>query len=182
MTKPSPGGDGTPAVAAGVILQDGCLLLVRRRVPEGALTWQFPAGKVEQDESPGDAVVREVKEETGLVVAVMEELRERVHPATGVRIHYFACAIRSGTAHRAAPDEVEEVAWIPLRDVLHYIPDGLFPPVQHYLNTTAAPRERPVAPDEPASRSGPLIGGLLGNRADSGDGAEPRNMIGRVTK
>ncbi|AZK96604.1 MULTISPECIES: NUDIX hydrolase [Streptomyces] len=143
MTKPSPGGDGTPAVAAGVILRDGCLLLVRRRVPEGSLTWQFPAGKVEQGESPEDAVVREVKEETGLVVAVTEQLRERIHPGTGVRILYFACAIRSGTAHRAAPDEVADISWVPLRDVFHYVPDGFYLPVQQYLDTTAtqpAPR------------------------------------------
>ncbi|MER6913341.1 NUDIX hydrolase [Streptomyces sp. NPDC000594] len=137
MTKPAPGDEAMPTVAAGVILRDGCLLLVRRRVPEGALIWQFPAGKVERGESPKDAVVREVKEETGLVVAGTERLRERIHPETGVHIVYFACSILSGTAHRAAPDEVADITWVPLRDVLHYIPGGLYLPVQRYLDTTA---------------------------------------------
>ncbi|MEU4265645.1 NUDIX hydrolase [Streptomyces sp. NPDC025273] len=56
------------AVAAAVVVQDGHVLLVRGRVPEGALTWQFPAGKVESQETPGEAATRETWEETGLLV------------------------------------------------------------------------------------------------------------------
>lgn len=137
LAPPNPDDHGITRVAAGVILRNRCLLLVRRAVPEGSVTWQFPAGKVEQGESPEDAVVREVKEETGLVVTVAERLRERIHPATGVRIIYFACSILSGTAHRAAPDEIADIAWVPLRDVPQYVPDGFFLPVQQYLDTTA---------------------------------------------
>ncbi|MCX4659130.1 NUDIX hydrolase [Streptomyces uncialis] len=132
-----PGDHRTTTVVAGVILQNGRLLLVKRRVAEGSLTWQFPAGKVERGEAPEDAVVREVKEETGLVVAVTEQLRERTHPETGVRIVYFACMILSGTAHRAAPDEVADINWVSLRDVFHFVPDGFYLPVQQYLDTAA---------------------------------------------
>jgi len=42
-------------VAAAVIVVDGRLLLVRRRIAEGALVWRFPAGKVEPGESAADA-------------------------------------------------------------------------------------------------------------------------------
>ncbi len=34
-----------PAVAAAVVVQDGCVLLVRRRVSEGALSWHFPESR-----------------------------------------------------------------------------------------------------------------------------------------
>ncbi|MER7049542.1 NUDIX hydrolase [Streptomyces jumonjinensis] len=153
-----PGTHPTTTVAAGVILQNGRLLLVKRAVPEGSLTWQFPAGKVKQGESPEEAVVREVKEETGLAVAVTEQLRERIHPATGVRILYFACAIRSGTAHRAAPDEVADINWVPVRDVFHYIPDGLFLPVQQYLCTTTGHPEQAAAPGGSTPKNGPVRG------------------------
>ncbi|MFD5886439.1 NUDIX hydrolase [Streptomyces sp. NPDC060334] len=40
------------AVAAAVIVVDQRVLLVRRRVAEGALAWQFPAGKIEPEETP----------------------------------------------------------------------------------------------------------------------------------
>ncbi|MFF3554597.1 NUDIX hydrolase [Streptomyces tsukubensis] len=142
---PAPYDHRRTRVAAGVILQNGRLLLIKRATPEGSLTWQFPAGKVEPGESPEDAVVREVKEETGLVVTVTERLRERIHPETGVHIIYFACSILSGTAHRAAPDEVADIRWVPLRDVSHYVPDGFFLPVQQYLDTTAT-RSEPRGP------------------------------------
>ncbi|GIF01786.1 NUDIX hydrolase [Paractinoplanes rishiriensis] len=46
-------------IAAAVIVDDGRVLLVRRRVYEGRLSWQFPAGKVEPGESPDAAAVRE---------------------------------------------------------------------------------------------------------------------------
>ncbi|MEU3597157.1 NUDIX hydrolase [Streptomyces sp. NPDC006798] len=162
VTPPSPDNHQAIRVAAGVILQNGRLLLVKRAVSEGSLTWQFPAGKVEPGEFPADAVVREVKEETGLVVTVTEQLRERTHPATGVRIVYFACAIQSGTAHRAAPKEVADIRWVPLRDVFHYIPDGLYLPVQQYLDAATNSPDQGAAPGDSARRNGPIPGGLLG--------------------
>ncbi|MEU5162068.1 NUDIX domain-containing protein [Streptomyces sp. NPDC020875] len=35
---------------------------------EGALSWQFPAGKIEPEETPGEAATCETEEETGLLV------------------------------------------------------------------------------------------------------------------
>ncbi|HEY8982450.1 MAG TPA: NUDIX domain-containing protein, partial [Streptomyces sp.] len=43
-------GAGRPEIAAAVIVRGGRVLLVRRRVAEGELVWQFPAGKVEVGE------------------------------------------------------------------------------------------------------------------------------------
>lgn len=74
--------EAATAVAAAVIVQGGRVLLVRRRVAEGALSWQFPAGKVEQGETREDAAVRETQEETGLTVAAVKLLGERIHPTT----------------------------------------------------------------------------------------------------
>ncbi|WP_420031369.1 NUDIX hydrolase [Streptomyces sp. cg28] len=47
---------------------DGEVLLIRRAVPESALVWQFPAGKVDAGESPGGAAAREAVEEAGVTV------------------------------------------------------------------------------------------------------------------
>ena len=56
--------------AAGIVSRDGGVLLVRRAVDPRARAWCLPAGFEEFDESPEAACVREVREETGLEVAV----------------------------------------------------------------------------------------------------------------
>ncbi|WP_030906033.1 NUDIX hydrolase [Streptomyces sp. NRRL F-5126] len=123
-----------PGVAAAVIVHTGRVLMVRRRVREGSLSWQFPAGKVEPGETRDVAAVREAREETGLAVAAVERLGERVHPETGRRMSYFACEVLGGTACIAAPEEVADLAWLTHDEISHYVPHGLFEPVQAYLD------------------------------------------------
>ncbi|MEU1222620.1 NUDIX hydrolase [Streptomyces microflavus] len=123
-----------PAVAAAVVVQDGRALLVRRRVPEGALSWQFPAGKIESDETAGEAAARETREETGLLVTPQIMLGQRVHPMTGREIHYVACRPSGGEAGIATADEVAGLAWVAHGEIPHYVPYGLFEPVQDYLD------------------------------------------------
>jgi 8-oxo-dGTP diphosphatase len=55
----------TPVVGAAILL-DGAVLAARRTAPVAlAGRWEFPGGKVEPDESPEDALVREIAEELG---------------------------------------------------------------------------------------------------------------------
>jgi 8-oxo-dGTP diphosphatase len=123
-----------PDVAAAIIVHGGRVLLVRRRVSEGSLSWQFPAGKIETGETREDAAVRETQEETGLTVAAVELLGERIHPNTGRRLSYTVCEVVSGTAAVASPEELAEVAWVAHGDIPRYVPYGLFQPVQDYLD------------------------------------------------
>jgi hypothetical protein len=46
-----------PAIAAAIIVSNGHVLLVRRRLTEGSLSWQFPAGEVEPGETAEQAAV-----------------------------------------------------------------------------------------------------------------------------
>lgn len=123
-----------PEIAAAVIVQDGRLLLVRRRVAEGSLSWQFPAGQIEPGESPEDAAVRETFEETGLVVAARRVLGDRVHPATKRQMFYVAADGLAGTAHVADDDELDAVAWVNLGEISEYVPYPFYGPVQEHLN------------------------------------------------
>jgi 8-oxo-dGTP diphosphatase len=122
-----------PVIAAAVIVQDGRLLLIQRRISEGSLSWQLPAGAVEPGETFAEAAVRETAEETGLVVVAVTTLGERVHPDTGRLIGYVACRVQSGTAHVAEPDEVQDIAWVAPVDLSSYVPRGVAPVVQGYL-------------------------------------------------
>jgi len=56
-------------VAAALVDSDGRVLIAQR--PEGksmAGLWEFPGGKIEADERPEDALIRELKEELGIAV------------------------------------------------------------------------------------------------------------------
>jgi 8-oxo-dGTP diphosphatase len=122
-------------VAAAVIIESQRVLLIRRRVPEGVLVWQFPAGKLKPGETPAQAAVRETREEVGLVVKPVAVLGERIHPATGRQMHYIACTVVSGAAVVAAPTELDLLAWTDLSELASRIPTGLFEPVALYLKT-----------------------------------------------
>lgn len=122
-----------PAVSAAVIIKDGHVLLIERRVKEGSLSWQFPAGEVEAGESLEAAAVRETSEEVGLTVVARKLLGERVHPNTGRRMAYVACDIVSGSVHVAAVDEVASLAWVQSSDLKTYVPYGFAPVVEEYL-------------------------------------------------
>ena len=133
VTEPAPGSPPAPPIAAAVIVKGGRVLLVQRRVKEGSLSWQFPAGAVEEGESPGQAAVRETKEETGLTVSETEILGQRVHPATGRTMIYVACQVMNGEARVADEDELADFVWSDREGLTRYVPYGFYEPVQQYL-------------------------------------------------
>ncbi|MDH6137721.1 8-oxo-dGTP diphosphatase [Kitasatospora sp. MAA4] len=126
--------DDRPGIAAAIVVSDGRVLMVRRRVSEGQLSWQFPAGEIETGESPEEAAVRETQEETGLGVAATKLLGERVHPKTGRLMSYTACEVVAGTAQVVDTEELDELAWVTHAEIPEYVPYGLFEPVQVYLD------------------------------------------------
>uniref|UniRef100_A0AAU2VQG8 NUDIX hydrolase n=1 Tax=Streptomyces sp. NBC_00008 TaxID=2903610 RepID=A0AAU2VQG8_9ACTN len=126
--------DERPGIAAAIVVHGGRVLMVRRRVSEGQLSWQFPAGEVEPGEERGAAAVRETQEETGLTVEAVKLLGERIHPKTGRLMSYTACQILGGTAHVADTEELAELVWVAHGAIPEYVPYGLFEPVQEYLD------------------------------------------------
>lgn len=132
-----PAGD-RPGIAAAVIVHEGRVLMVRRRVSEGRLSWQFPAGEVEPGESSQEAAVRETREETGLEVVAVASLGERVHPQTRRLMSYTACRVTGGSAFVADTEELAELTWCAHAELAVHVPYGLFTPVQEYLDAALA--------------------------------------------
>lgn len=124
-----------PGISAAIVVNEGRVLMVRRRMREGELSWQFPAGAIETGESAEEAAVRETQEETGLMVSAIKLLGERVHPKTQRLMSYTACQVVSGTAYVADEEELAELAWVAHDQIPEYVPYGLFEPVQEYLDS-----------------------------------------------
>ena len=108
-----------PAVAALVRDEEGRILL-QRRSDDGC--WNLPAGAVDPGESPADAVVREVREETGLEVRPVRVAGVFGGRGDGLHVRYangdeveftaivFECAVVGG-ALQADGDETAELGW-----------------------------------------------------------------------
>jgi 8-oxo-dGTP pyrophosphatase MutT (NUDIX family) len=109
MRNAAQNGPGDPRIVAAVIRDaEGRVLLVEQRGPEDpASTWLIPGGQIEPGESPVEAVIREVLEETGLVVAgepVLLFTAAYVWPNVGEWVAAtYACEVL-GTVLPADPD------------------------------------------------------------------------------
>jgi 8-oxo-dGTP diphosphatase len=102
-----------PCVGAVIGDQAGRLLLIQRGHEPGAGLWSVPGGRVEPGETYQQAVVREVREETGLLVACGPLLGtvERPGPAgTVLDIRDYRAVVTGGVL--AAGDDAADARWV----------------------------------------------------------------------
>jgi mutator protein MutT len=116
-----------PVVGVGaIIVCNGKILLEKRKSEPGRGKWSVPGGLVELGESTEQAVIREVKEETGLDVEnpeLIDVVNNIILDANGkieyhfVIVDYFV-KLRGGELKAA--DDAEELKWVALDDVEKY--------------------------------------------------------------
>ena len=110
----------------GVIVQDGKIVLVKRRFEPLAGSWTLPGGRLELGESLEAGVAREMLEETGLEVEVglVVEVFDRIHldPEQRVRFHYvlvdYLCWPIGGTLVHGS--DVDAAVWADPLDLARY--------------------------------------------------------------
>lgn len=132
MTDPAPAPVPRQRVAAyAVCVREGMVLLAQLSDRTGwPGAWTLPGGGIDHGEHPRDAVVREVQEETGLVVEVgalldVDSVHFTGHAPSGVLEDYHAVRLLFlGTVTDLAEPAVQEVdgstmaaSWLPLAEV-----------------------------------------------------------------
>jgi len=99
-------------VVAAVIMKDGAVLCAQRG-PTKTLPykWEFPGGKIDEGESPKEALRREINEEMLCKVEVNEQIEHTVHEYDFGIVHLttFYCKIIEGNP---ALTEHESIKWL----------------------------------------------------------------------
>lgn len=126
-------------VVAGVILADSKVLSTKRGYGPQMGGWEFPGGKIEEGETPKEALVREIREELGLKILIGDRIGsvDYDYPNISVSISYYLCWTAGGKLTlREASDakwlsrlNLESVDWLPAdREILSCV-RGYLPPL-----------------------------------------------------
>jgi 8-oxo-dGTP diphosphatase len=107
-------------VAAGVLVEDGRVLIARRAPgrSEGG-KWEFPGGKLEPGETPEECLVRELAEELGIQTRVLSPMVTTVHKYTWGTIELMALRVER-VAGEPAPHDHAELRWVAPADLARY--------------------------------------------------------------
>ncbi len=117
----------SPIVGVGaVIVQDGQVVLIKRRYEPLAGQWSLPGGRLELGETLEAGVAREMLEETGLEIEAgpVIEVFDRIFldQERQVRFHYvlidYLCRPLGGTVR--AGSDVDEALWVAPSDLAGY--------------------------------------------------------------
>jgi len=110
------------------ILADGRLVLERQfRYPVGRVMLEFPAGKIDPDETPLATAKRELREETGYTAGTWQHLGT-VHPEIGYSTEFIEMYIATDLAHVGAQlddGEFLDVVLMPEDELLAAFDAGL---------------------------------------------------------
>jgi len=121
-------------VSAAVLRKNGKILITRRK-PEGHLggLWEFPGGKVRENETPEQACVREIKEEVNLDISVDSFLARIKHAYTHfkIKMDIFNCTYVSGDLKLNGPVDYR---WVSADELKQFPFPGADRKFMHLLN------------------------------------------------
>jgi ADP-ribose pyrophosphatase YjhB (NUDIX family) len=136
ILKPALAREEPPTIPQAVVLRDRDVLLVKRDSPA---LWELPGGGIRAGETPEDAARREVEEETGVRIEIVDLLGW--YERTGFRAHrspIFICRPLHASPRRPTEDVVD-ARYFPLTS----LPRAIFPWYRSVLGTdmvVATPR------------------------------------------
>ena len=113
-------------VVAAIIGQDGKVLATQRGYGEQAGGWEFPGGKIELGETPEEAILREIHEELGAIIAVDGHLVTIDHDYETFHLH-MACFLAHVAEGALELHEHSSARWVDSEtiDSLDWLPADL---------------------------------------------------------
>jgi 8-oxo-dGTP diphosphatase len=126
-----------PVVCAIIAQDDMVLCALRSEQMSLPSKWEFPGGKLELNEIPEDALIREIKEELNVSINVLESLPISDYsyvPEKVIRLIPFRCVIQNNEIPVAA--EHAELRWVKKEDLLNLNwAEADVPIVKNYIHT-----------------------------------------------
>lgn len=108
-------------IVTAAIIRRGSTVLITRRSKKEKLAgcWEFPGGKLHQDESPEDCLARELHEELALRCSIGSKVAEsHYHYDHGeFTICAYEVSVESGTLSLSVHDRAE---WVDVRNLLDF--------------------------------------------------------------
>ncbi|MCL1942071.1 MAG: NUDIX domain-containing protein [Candidatus Azobacteroides sp.] len=114
--------NSSASVVAFITGKDGGLLVCRRAKEPAKGTLDLPGGFVDLNETGEEAVIREIKEETGLEISTVRYLFSlpNIYPYSGFTVHtldlFFECEVKNSDRLQAN-DDVAEVFFLPRKEI-----------------------------------------------------------------
>lgn len=127
-------------LTTGLLERSGALLLVASRYPGRVEPlWNLPGGRQAGHETHAQALVRELHEETGLVVTVgrLAYVAESFDPHTAMQFTNLAFHLEADGEPRVPPEDAHAVscAWVPRAELARYLSVAVVrEPLLTYLN------------------------------------------------
>lgn len=107
-------------VSCAVIRHKGKVLIAQRSKNMAMpLKWEFPGGKVKEEESIEQSLIREISEELNILISIDYKLTPIKHKYAHIhiRLHPFACSFQAGNIYLS---EHQEIRWVDPQELLDY--------------------------------------------------------------
>ncbi|WP_456290027.1 NUDIX domain-containing protein [Paenibacillus sp. AK002] len=101
-------------ISQALITRNNEVLMVRQYVQRGDIVWNYPGGGIEEGETPEEACIREVKEETGFEVEIIKLLNYNNDKYT-FKAEIIGGALGLDKSNKDN-DDIIEIAWIKIED------------------------------------------------------------------
>lgn len=107
-------------VTAAVIIQQGKVLITQRHADdEMGNKWEFPGGKIEDEETPEDCLQRELQEELCIIADIHESftVSRHTYPTFHIELLAYRATIRSGELELSVH---QDLCWVPLSKLTEF--------------------------------------------------------------